>query len=126
MSTTAATVLLVDDDPDFLHLLERFFSTNGFACLTAANGPDALRALNLGDLPALIITDHDMPEMTGLEMVDKINAEHPAPPPIIIVTGGGASEIRVNAEARGAQAVFQKPVSLKTLLALAHTLINTA
>jgi len=60
-------VLIVDDDPAMLRLLEKYVTENGFDVLQATNGRDALE-LVLAEAPPIVITDWMMPEMDGVEL----------------------------------------------------------
>lgn len=60
-------VLIVDDDPSILRLLEKYLADAGYEVLQASNGIDALRIV-LAEAPPIVLTDWDMPEMNGVEL----------------------------------------------------------
>jgi len=64
------TILLVDDEPKVLRLEARIFAGSGYHILTATNGPEAL-ALMESQPVSLIISDHKMPGMTGVELLSE-------------------------------------------------------
>src|SRR5436190_24213980 len=67
------TVLLVDDDPAILRLLEVNFRLEGFETLTAARGPDALALA--ARLPDAIVLDLMLPEMDGHEVYRRLRRD---------------------------------------------------
>jgi DNA-binding NtrC family response regulator len=68
-------IMIVDDEPANLRLLERLFRRD-FTVITAASGAEALRLLEQHDV-ALLITDQRMPGMTGLELLKQTAALRP-------------------------------------------------
>jgi response regulator RpfG family c-di-GMP phosphodiesterase len=62
-------ILVVDDEPANLRLLERLFRRD-YQCLTASSGMEALQLLSQHDI-ALLITDQRMPHMTGIELLQQ-------------------------------------------------------
>ncbi|QQR79504.1 MAG: response regulator [Deltaproteobacteria bacterium] len=69
------TVLVVDDDAVQRALLARILDISGYHVLTAANGREALTILKQKSVE-VIVTDVDMPEMSGIELVREVK-EHP-------------------------------------------------
>ena len=69
-------ILWVDDEVDLLkpHIL--FLKTKGYEVATANNGPDALDMLESEPF-SLILLDENMPGLTGLETLSRINQSHP-------------------------------------------------
>jgi CheY-like chemotaxis protein len=68
-----ATVLLVDDDPAILRLLEVNFRLEGFETLTAARGPDAIALASR--IPDAIVLDLMLPEMDGHEVYRRLRQD---------------------------------------------------
>lgn len=68
-------ILIADDEPANLRLLERLFR-NDYEVITAESGMEALRLLQQHDV-ALIITDQRMPEMTGIELLQRTATMRP-------------------------------------------------
>ncbi len=75
----SATILLVDDEPEVRRLLQRMLGHLGFTVLAAENGPDAL-ALQAAHPPDihLLVTDLDMPGMTGVELARAFHVQRPS------------------------------------------------
>ena len=70
------TVLVVDDDDDVRESLRLLIERAGFSCLTAENGVDALGML-LVKPAQVILSDHDMPGMDGIELLSFIGTRYP-------------------------------------------------
>jgi len=63
--STKTRILVVDDDPDTLGLLESILTAHGFEVTGASSGPSALALLRSGLTPCLILVDLEMPQMSG-------------------------------------------------------------
>jgi CheY-like chemotaxis protein len=74
----SATILLVDDEPEVRRLLQRMLGQLGFTVLAAENGPTALTLLaaHAGEIH-LLVTDLDMPGMTGTELARTFHTQRP-------------------------------------------------
>jgi len=81
-----ATILVVDDDPVILQLLQVNFEMEGFVVLCASGGADGV-ARARADHPDVVVSDVMMPRMSGLELIAELNA-HPgtAGIPILLLT----------------------------------------
>ena len=111
-------VLIVDDDPDALTLLETWLIRAGYDVVMARDGEEAMRAL-LTEGPPILITDWVMPNMDGLELCRAIRT-HPgiAFAYIIIVTAHHTAEDRlIEALDAGADDYLSKPLKPRELLA---------
>ena len=69
-------VLLVDDEPRILSALARVLRREGYELLTAETPADALRLVEARPIDC-VLSDHKMPGMTGLELIERIAARHP-------------------------------------------------
>src|SRR5689334_9253118 len=65
---TKTRILVVDDDPDILALLESILTSHGYEVTGAASGASALTILRGGLIPCLILVDLEMPGMSGPEL----------------------------------------------------------
>jgi len=102
-------ILLVDDfEPGRLVLRERL-EMQGYACKEVRNGSEALKAIEAERFD-LVITDNQMPVMTGLQMLQCL-AERPNDqrPPAIFLTGHLTDPLFKAAQDAGACAVLRKP-----------------
>jgi class 3 adenylate cyclase len=86
MSNKNIKILIVDDDPNMLDLLEVVIKSGGYTVVTAADGAEALRKYEAEPSMNLIISDMNMQEMSGNDLVKKIR-EKKSDVPIIILTG---------------------------------------
>jgi CheY-like chemotaxis protein len=113
-------ILVVDDEPDvealFRQQFRRDLRAGRFQMEFAPSAPDALRrAAEVRD-PALILilSDINMPGMSGLDMLPKVRAEHPHVP-VIMITAYGDAETHRKAIERGAVGLLTKPIDFAQL-----------
>jgi diguanylate cyclase (GGDEF)-like protein len=118
-------VLVVDDDPDKLGLLEVALTNAGYEVRTASDGEEALAAIPSFQ-PDLVVSDVMMPRMNGLELARRIR-ENPQTKfiPIILQTAAGLrpEDERLGSEV-GALGYFTDPTDLDLLLSRARTLLE--
>ena len=113
-------ILVVDDEPDvetlFRQQFRRDLRAGRFNMEFAASAPEAMeKAATIAD-PALILilSDINMPGMSGLEMLPKVRAARPSVPVIMITAYGDADTKRAALE-RGAEALLTKPIDFTQL-----------
>jgi diguanylate cyclase (GGDEF)-like protein len=120
-----ANILVVDDNPDKLSLLEAALCLAGYRVTTATDGDEALAAIESYQ-PDLIITDVMMPRMNGYELAQRIRA-NPLTKfiPVIMQTAAGrrAEDLRRASEV-GALGYITDPTDLDLLLARTRTLLE--
>jgi DNA-binding NtrC family response regulator len=106
-------ILIVDDDDDFRGLLADVFTQAGYE-VTAANS--AQRALGefAEDTFDAVVTDHNMPEMTGEELIQNIRETEPDIP-IILVSGYLNQDLIQNLKNVNTE-IFHKPLNVISLL----------
>ncbi len=109
-----ARVLIVEDSPDQALLITRLLESAGYAAEVADDAAAALKAIGR-DPPDLVATDLVMPGMDGLELVEKVRAEHPYVP-VVLMTAVGTGEIAVEALRRGAASYVHKGRLFEDLL----------
>ncbi|MBW2332688.1 MAG: sigma-54-dependent Fis family transcriptional regulator [Deltaproteobacteria bacterium] len=101
------TILIIDDEKNYLVILEALLSPEGYEIITEDNAINALRLIRETDLD-LVITDMKMPKMNGIELLEeskKINPELP----VIIMTAYGTIEMAVEAMKKRAYDYITKP-----------------
>lgn len=86
LTTTTATILVVDDDASLRDLIEVVLGCAGYHILTAVNGADALRIGRDTEHIDLLLTDLEMPEMDGGELAGRFAAYHPAAPVLFVTS----------------------------------------
>ena len=113
-------ILVVDDEPDvealFRQQFRRDLRAGRFQMEFALSASDALKlAAEVRD-PSLILilSDINMPGMSGLDMLPKVRAEHPDVP-VIMITAYGDAETRRKAIERGAIGLLTKPIDFALL-----------
>ena len=113
-------ILVVDDEPDvealFRQQFRRELRAGRFAMEFARSAPVALqRITNAGNESLiLILSDINMPGMSGLELLPKAKAIRPDVP-IIMITAYGDTETKSRALENGAEALLTKPIDFGTL-----------
>ena len=120
-----SNILVVDDNPDKLYLLEAALRMAGYNVNTATDGDEALLAME-SDQPDLVITDVRMPHMNGYELAERIRENpHTKFIPVIIQTGAtDGSEARERASKAGALGFITDLSDLDLLLARTRTLLD--
>ena len=123
--TATRRILVIDDQPDVVDYLSTFLSDEGFAVITAENGPEGLvRARS--ETPDLITLDITMPGMSGIEVLTALRRDPQlAHIPVLIITG--VSDFRRHMdyrEIRPAEGFMQKPIDPDLLLASIQKLLE--
>lgn len=111
----AATVLVVEDAPEVLRVLERTISESGYTVLTANDG-DAALAVALDQRPDLVILDVGLPRLNGYEVARELRSRA-FTNPILMLTARGAVSDKVEGLDAGADDYLAKPFDHDELLA---------
>lgn len=123
LKSDPGSVLVVDDEPPILDILRRTIEWAGYKVITASSGPRALKIMDRAKV-ALVISDIEMPEMTGLSLIPEINRRF-RNIPVIIVTGHGDRYNEDKVKEAGAVGMVTKPFNNR-LVRLVHTACATA
>ncbi len=118
------TVLIVDDDPKLLKMLQRTLVYENLTVLTAANGLEALPLVQAHQ-PDLIILDWMMPGMDGLAFIHRLRDEEDKTM-ILMLTARDAIENRVEGLESGADDYLVKPFAPAELVARVHAMLRRA
>jgi len=110
-----ARILVVDDEPDTLGLIELTLQTAGFSVKTAANGDQAL-AILLNDTFSLVLLDIMMPGMTGFDLLEILRERQVKIPPVVLLTAKSRQEDREMGEKLGTAAFLTKPTTRGELI----------
>ena len=102
----AKRVLIADDELNMRRVLEAILRREGYDVVTAANGVDALAAMNR-DVHT-VITDLKMPGLDGMGLLKKLSADY-ADVPVVMITAHGSVESAVEAVKLGAFDYLEKP-----------------
>lgn len=117
------TILVVDDEPRYVKLIEVNLATENYAVKTAGNGQEALEAV-AAEQPDLILLDVMMPVMDGFTTCERIREFSNVP--IIIVTAKGEERDRVRGLDAGADDYITKPFSAQEMLARVRAVLRRA
>jgi two-component system sensor histidine kinase ChiS len=121
-NTQGFLVLVVDDEPVNRQVIVNYLSLNKYRVVQASNGPDALRMMENGLRPDLILLDVMMPRMTGYEVCRQVRDTYPDYAlPIVMLTAKNQISALVEGLAVGANDYLTKPISKNELLARLKT-----
>ena len=101
------TILIIDDEKNYLVILEALLAPEGYEIITEDNSINALRLIREADLD-LVITDMKMPGMDGMVLLDEVKKIDPELP-VIIMTAYGTIEMAVEAMKKRAYDYITKP-----------------
>ena len=125
MNTPQGYLLIVEDDPDILALLDTTLEFKGYRVATANNGRSALDLIQK-EQPILVIADIMMPQLDGFGLVHRlrINPETRTIPVVFITATYIAPEDQAFALRIGATRFIQKPVDIERFLSVVNELIE--
>jgi DNA-binding response OmpR family regulator len=118
-----ARVLIVDDEPRYLRLLEANLRTEGYEVLTARDGVEALEVLAIQPVD-LILLDVLLPRLDGFSVCQRVRQFSSVP--IIMLTARGEEQERVRGLDVGADDYLVKPFSVMELLARVRAVLRRA
>ena len=125
MNRRAAHILLIDDDPEVLDMVQSALAHYGMAVHAY---PDAAQALELLQNPAapafdLVISDIKMPGLDGFDVIHKVKATQPHLP-VVLMTGQASVEYAIRAMRMGAANLFMKPIAIRDLVQSVFHLVD--
>jgi CheY-like chemotaxis protein len=119
------SVLVVDDNEDNLQLVRHILLARGFTVRTAPNGRSALESVD-AERPDVILLDVMMPEMDGMEVLDRIKAQpENASIPVILVTAKTQDDDVLAGYRSGADYYITKPFTGRQLLKAIGLVLGT-
>jgi len=122
--TRGAKVMIVDDNPDLLRLISLRLKLMDFDVKTLGSAIEALSIMSVW-LPDLIITDLQMPKLSGMDFFTQVHREHPLLP-VMILTAHGTIPDAVEATQNGVASFLTKPFDGDELLIeIQTTLLNS-
>ncbi len=116
-------ILIVDDDDDFRGLLTDVFSQAGYD-VTAVNNPHQAITTFCEQPFDAVVTDHNMPEMTGEDLIKEIR-EHEPNIPVILVSGYLNQDLIQNLKNVNTE-IFHKPLNVISLLRKTEEKLNVS
>jgi len=117
-------VLIVDDDPALREQLSAYLASRGIGCRFAADGREALAALQ-DQPPEVLLLDIRLPDTSGIELASRAAAGNPAPK-IILMSGYDDAVIEANKANLEVFAVIEKPVPLRIIARFLHQALQVA
>lgn len=108
-----ARILVVDDEPMVLDLLQKALTRKGHEVIKADGGRKAIQLFRQ-DHPDLTILDLNLPDINGIDVLREIRSVDPHTP-VIILTGAGTEDLEKQARALGATDFLKKGFSLHEL-----------
>lgn len=114
MAYRKANILIVDDDYDMLELVERHLQKNNFYCYKATSVKEGIGILKSNEID-LLITDLQMPEINGMELIKYVDEHFPEVPKLVI-TGYPSVDGALSAMKSGALDYLVKPFTAEELI----------
>jgi len=117
--------LIVEDDPDMLNLYHKILNKYlpNFDIIEAANGYDAIRII-VNKIPSLVITDHEMPLMSGIQLVETLRKKDENKNiPVIVVSAKFNESIKQTYLNMGVNKLIPKPIEGKILADIIHNCV---
>lgn len=109
-------VLIADDEIHIIHVVAIKLRNNGYDVISANNGAEAYE-LACAEHPDIIVTDYQMPLMTGVDLIEKLRAsEATRSIPVILLTARSFAISQEQQESLSVSACLSKPFSPKELL----------
>lgn len=109
-------VLVVDDEPEYLDELVEALSFRGLVAISVGRGAEALDLLAREPNIRLVLTDIRMPDMDGVQLIERVHAAFPGRPFHFLVMTGHAAPVDVaRATSAGAERCFSKPLAFEDL-----------
>jgi two-component system NtrC family response regulator len=119
-----ARILVIDDDASLRRVLEYHLSSAGYDTLAASTGEEGL-SLFMQSRPDLIITDMNMPGISGLQLLSSVKEQSPEAL-VIIITAFGSVDVAVEAMKAGAYDYITKPFNRDELLLIVDKALRFA
>ncbi len=123
MEAPHPTVLVVDDAKSLREFVRRNLDVRGYRVVTAVNGADALEKFQAHKID-LVILDLIMPQMDGLEVIQRLRLHSNVP--IIVLSALGEENTKIQALNRGADDYLTKPFGVGELLARVQAVLRRA
>lgn len=112
---TKGRLLVVDDDPHAVEILTRMLQREGYECLSATRGQEALDIL-AGERVDVILLDVMMPEMDGLQVCEQLRTDPDLSQiPVLLLTARDDMETRTSGMLLGVSEFLSKPINKREL-----------
>jgi CheY-like chemotaxis protein len=128
-SSHAPDIILVEDDPAFVEMLQYAIGTTSYSFQHYASGPealDALLALDTGGSRPIVLLDVDLPGLDGFSLHEHLRLERPGAYETVFLTARSGEAEQLRAYRAGAIDYVSKPVNLRILLAKISSWLDRA
>ena len=115
-------IIIVDDDPEILELLDIYAKREGYETITSANGQDAINQVRAHPEASLMILDMMLPEIDGTEVIRRIRKDSSIP--ILVVSARSADIDKIKGLIIGADDYVAKPFNPLEVMARVKSLIR--
>ena len=115
INNSAATILIVDDEPQICEFVRWVLEDAGYLTRVAESGPCAIDAVAASGYPDLLLTDLKMPQMYGDELAARLRVERPGLK-VLYLTGLSQELFRHRDALSEGEGVIEKPCSAKEIL----------
>ncbi len=113
-------ILVADDDPEMVSIIDEALSYRGYRVVTARNGKEALERV-AADAPQLILLDMKMPVMDGWAFTRLLREKHGRTIPVVVITAMEDSQLR--ADELGAEGELGKPFNMQQLFEVVEDML---
>ena len=117
-------LLVIDDEPNIIYVIERCFSSPTMKVVSAANGQAGLQVAK-AERPDVVLLDIRLPDMSGLDVFQELRRID-ARVPVILMTAYAKAETAIEAISRGAFDYLLKPLELDTLKRLVEKAVESS
>jgi DNA-binding NarL/FixJ family response regulator len=126
LNPQSTKLLLIDDDPNLILLVQDYLEFRGYQITTANNGAEGLKALE-NDVPDLIICDVMMPEMDGFTFIQNVRQDPKTSwVPVIFLSAKSQIQYRIQGLNQGADVYLVKPFEPEELVAQVESSLSQA
>ncbi len=117
------TIMFVDDEENILKSLARMFRPTGHTVLTAASGEEALQKMGEQKVD-ILISDHRMPHMTGIELCREVKKRHPFTIRMILSGYADTSEVLSAMEQEEVYRLLHKPTDITRIIDVVESAVK--
>lgn len=115
MNSGKRTILVVDDAPENIDIVHHALGEN-YRVLAATSAAEAIEIIKDGQVPELVLTDINMPQISGFQLCEFVRGHQSTrSAPVIFMSGSMSNEETQRGREVGGNDFLQKPISIKTL-----------